>query len=111
MAHIKLADLTAAQDTVELFDGHTYTVQRLTRSVQKDLEKVDEKLKAISESDDSDAGVGVMIDGLAALLKPVNGSPAVRKTLMDAWKADDLDLGQISALFEAVQETGVKRPT
>jgi hypothetical protein len=111
LAHIKLADLTAEPTTVELFDGHTYTVKTITRSVQKDLEKVDQSMQGLGDDADSDKGVGVIIDGLAALLAPVNGSPAVKKLLTDKWKADELDLQQINALYEAVQETGVKRPT
>jgi hypothetical protein len=110
LAHIKLADLTAEPTTVEMFD-HEYTVKTITRSVQKDLEKVDEALEALGGDDDSDKGVGVIIDGLAALLAPVNGNPAVKKLLTEKWKADELSLQQINALYESVQEAGVKRPT
>jgi hypothetical protein len=111
LAHIKLADLTAETTTVELFDGHTYTVQTITRSVQKNLEKVDAAMQALSDDDDADKGVGVIIDGLAALLAPVNGGPPVKKMLTDAWKADKLSLQQINALYENVQQLGVARPT
>lgn len=110
MARISLADLTADPTIVDMFD-HDYEVQAITRSVQKNLERVDQAMKALTADDESDKGVGVIIDGLAALLKPVNGGPPVKKALTDAWKQDLLSLDQINALYEAVQETGVKRPT
>src|SRR4051812_37597806 len=110
MPKITLADLTAEPTEIELF-GHSYRVLAIVRSVQKKLEKAQPHLEKLGEEEDSDKVVDVLTDALAALLAPDAGAPAPKKALMDAWKADEIGLGQISALLERVQEAAVARPT
>ena len=110
MGKITLADLTREATTVEMFE-HTYTVLPITRSVQKKLEKVQPALSALGDEEDSDKAVAVLADAIDVLLAPGNGAPPAKKLLVDAWKADNLNLTQIHALFDGVQEASVVRPT
>lgn len=107
---IKIGTGTSPEpDVVELFD-HRFTVKRVTRSVQKGLEGVDKKLRAMGDSDDADKIVALMAEGLDALLAPNGSGVPAKKVLTDAWKADDLALDQINQLYEQVQESATKRP-
>lgn len=110
MGKITLAELTNEATTVEMFE-HAYTVLRITRSVQKKLEKVQPALDAAKEEEDSDKVVSVLADAIDALLTPGDGAPAAKKLLVDCWKTDKLDLAQLNALFDGVQEAAVARPT
>jgi hypothetical protein len=110
MPKITLADLTSEPTTVELF-GHAYRVNAITRSVQKRLEKIQPLIDNLQDEDDSDKSIATLADALAELLEPEEDAPSPKKTITDAWKADKLNLGQINALFERVQEAAVARPT
>jgi hypothetical protein len=103
------ADNLPEPDTVELFD-HKFTVRRITRSVQKGLEAVDRKLQASQDEEDADKIVGLMAEGLDALLAPNGKQTPAKKVLVDAWKADDLSLDQMRSLYEQVQESAALRP-
>jgi hypothetical protein len=103
------ADTAPEPDSVELF-GHTFTVKRVTRSVQKGLEGVDKKLRAMNDDEDADKIVTLMAEGLDALLAPNGQGVPAKKVLVDAWKQDDLALDQINQLYEQVQESATKRP-
>lgn len=96
-------------DVVEMFE-HRFTVRRVTRSVQTALETVDKKLRALDESVEGDKLVGLMAEGLDAMLAPNGKGKAAKTVLMDAWKADDLSLDQVNQLYEGVQESATKRP-
>lgn len=111
MAVIRIGtDNLPEPDVVELFD-HKFTVKRVTRSVQKQLETVDKKLQAASD-EDGDVIVGLMAEGLDALLANGNGSKTAAKTvLVKAWKDDTLSLDQVQSLYLSVQESASKRPT
>lgn len=109
MARITLADLTAEPTTVELFDG-TYRVLAITRSTQKKLDVAEKKLSE-SESEDSDELVALLIGVIAEIVEPVESAPPIKKTLLDAWKADKVGLGQLRGLYESVQEAALARPT
>lgn len=110
MAVIRIgADNLPEPDVVEVFD-HKFTIRRVTRSVQKGLEAVDRKLRSAQDEDDSDKIVALMAEGLDALLEPNGKATPAKKVLMDLWKADDLSLDQINRLYEAVQESGTRRP-
>lgn len=110
MAVIRIgADNLPEPDVVELFD-HKFTVRRITRSVQKNLERVDKKVQDATGEEDSDKVVSTMAEGLDAMLEP-NGKQTPAKTLLvQLWKDDTLSLDQITQLYEAVQESAAKRP-
>jgi vacuolar-type H+-ATPase subunit E/Vma4 len=110
MAVIRIgADNLPDPDVVELFD-HKFTVRRVTRSVQKGLETVDKKLRAMGNEEDGDKIVALMAEGLDSLLAPNGKATPAKKVLADAWKADELSLDQLSSLYESVQESAAKRP-
>jgi hypothetical protein len=110
MAVIKIGvDNLPERDKVELF-GHTFTVRRVTRSVQKNLEAVDKKLRTMDENADGDRIVAAISDGLDAMLEPNGSKTPAKQVLSEAWKKDDLDLVQVQTLYEQVQESGAKRP-
>ena len=106
---IKIGAERPEADSIELFD-HKFTVKRVTRSVQKALEAVDKKLKALDENTDGDKLVNVMAEGLDAMLESNGGGVPAKKLLVDLWKSDDLSLDQINQLYEGVQESATKRP-
>jgi hypothetical protein len=110
LAKITLADLTAEATTLDMF-GHTYRVLAITRSVQKKLEKAQPLLDTLEDEDDGDKVVTSLADVIDALLAPEDEAPAAKKVLLDAWKADQLGLSVVGALFEKVQEAAVARPT
>jgi hypothetical protein len=103
-------DNTPEPVEVYLFE-HKYLLRRITRSVEKNLNKIDKKLKEL-EDDDSDKVVAIMGEGLTALLQN-NGteSPDPKKVITDAWKADDLALHQLQDLYDGLQEAAMERPT
>lgn len=110
MAIIRIgADTGPEPDVVELFE-HRFTVRRVTRSVQKQLEATDKKLRALDDSIESDRLITIMAEGLDVLLQPNGDKVAAKKVLVDAWKADQLALDQINQLYESVQESATKRP-
>lgn len=110
MPKITLADLTSEPTTVELFEC-SYSVKTLTRSVQKQLEKVQPKLAAINKQDDSDQAIALLADAFDVLLAPENGSPPAKKTITEAWKRDEITVGQLGALFDQVEKASAARPT
>jgi hypothetical protein len=110
MGKITLADLTREPTTLELFDN-TYRVNAITRSVQKKLEKVQPIIENLADEDDGDKVVAMMVDAIEPLLTPAEGSQAVKRVLVDAWKADNLSLDMLAALFDKVQEASAARPT
>ena len=104
-------------DTVEMFD-HKFTVRRVTRSVQKDLEQVEKKLRAAQreiasgeDETDGDAIVGLLCEGISAVLAPNGKQTAAKTVLMKAWKDEALDIADFWDLYERVQESAAKRPT
>lgn len=103
------ADTAPEPDVVELLD-HTFTIRRVTRSVQKKLEQVDKKLRALDADADGDQVVAAMADGLDALLEPNGQRKAAKTVLVELWKTDVLALDQINQLYESVQESATKRP-
>lgn len=113
---IRLGGEDNAPEPVEVYlFEHKYLLRRITRSVQKQLEKVDKKLKttvAADDGEDSDRVVAVLGEGLAALLQN-NGteSPDPKKVITDSWKADELDLRQLEELYDGLQEAAMERPT
>jgi hypothetical protein len=113
---IRLGGDDNAPEPVEVYIfEHKYHLRRITRSVQKNLEKVDKALAAAAkgeDGDDSDKIVAIMGDGLAALLQS-NGTnaPNPKKVIVDSWKADELDLTQLSDLYDGLQEAATDRPT
>ena len=110
MAVIRIgADNVPEPDIVELFD-HKFTIKRVTRSVQKQLELTDKKLRGLGEDADGDKVVTAISEGLNALLAPNGKQTAAKTVLLDMWKKDQLGLDQIGQLYEAVQESAAKRP-
>lgn len=110
MANITLADLTGEPTRLDMF-GYTYEVLTLTRSVQKKLEKIQPLLDTLEDEEDADKVVATMVDSIDALLDPQENAPAAKKILVEAWKADKLDLGVVRRMFDRVQEAAVARPT
>lgn len=108
---ITLADPSGDPVKVELFEHH-YILKPVTRSVQKALEKIEGRLAQAAEDDDSDKFVGLVADGMDALLT-ANGTPVppAKKVIQDAWKQDRLSLGQLRGLYESIQEAAAERPT
>jgi hypothetical protein len=106
---IKIGGEQREPDTIELFD-HKFTVKRVTRSVQKKLEAADKKVRELGEDADSDRVVAIIADGCDALLEPNGKATAAKTVINQLWKSDDLGLDQIQELYEALQESAVKRP-
>lgn len=113
---IRLGGADNAPEPVEVYIfEHKYHLRRITRSVQKQLEKIDKRLTALSQGpdgDDSDKVVAILGEGLGALLQD-NGteSPDPKKVITDSWKGDTLDLTQLNELYEELQEAATERPT
>jgi hypothetical protein len=103
------ADTRPEQDAIELYE-HKFMIRRVTRSVQKGLEAVDKKLRALDAEADGDKIVPVMAEGLDALLEPNGGGVPAKKVIVDLWKDETLSLDEINQLYEAVQENAAKRP-
>lgn len=110
MPRITLADLTAEPTTIEMFE-HTYRVNSITRSVQKQLEKVQPLIENLKDEDDGDKVIAAIAGAIDALLRPEDGAPPAKRVILDAWKADQVSLDVVSALFDKVQEASVSRPT
>jgi len=103
------ADTAPEPDSIELLD-HKFTIRRVTRSVQKQLETVDKNLRALADDADGDEVVKAMAEGLDALLEPNGQKKAAKTVLLELWKTDVLALDQINELYESVQESATKRP-
>lgn len=110
MSKITLADLTAEPTTVELF-GSEYRVLAMTRSTQKKFEAAEKTLEGLENEADSDKAVTTLAGVIDSLLAPVESGPAAKKVIADAWKRDELSLGQLRALNNRVQEASLARPT
>jgi hypothetical protein len=96
---------------VVVFFEQKYTVRRVTRSVQKALEKSDIKVKAAVENDDSDMLVAAMADGMDALLDPDGHEVPAKKAITEAWKGDKLSAEDLQTMYQQLQESAVQRPT
>jgi hypothetical protein len=110
---IRIGGEDNAPEPVEVYIfKQKYLLRRITRSVQKKLEKFDKALEAAREGDDSDKLVAAMGDGVSALLMN-NGteSPDPKQLIVQLWKDDTLDLTQLLELYEELQEASVERPT
>ncbi len=99
---------------VELF-GKTYSIRQVTKTVQKRLEDIQDRLNQAAQNDDADgdAVVAILADGIDALLaiEGQHRTPA-KKVLMDRWEADKLSLTQLQQIFEGLQEEELEaRPT
>ena len=101
----------APDPDVVVFFAQRYTIRRVTRSVQKLLEKADERVKDAVESDDSDKLVSAMAEGMDALLAPDGHDVPAKKAIGEAWKQDKLSADDLQTLYEQMQESAVQRPT
>lgn len=112
MRTVKLNGNLAAEPTVvDLFDKK-YRLKPITRSVQKGLEAVQDKLSGLGEDADGDAVVDVITDGFDVLLG-IEGQhrTSAKKLLLSKWNADELAVDQLEQFFEALQEAAAARPT
>lgn len=109
MSRITLADLTAETTTFDLFGG-SYQVRTMSRSVQKKYDAAQQTLVDY-EGDDGDKAFALLADAIDALLEPLEGAQPMKKALVDAWKRDEVHLGQARALYERTQEAALARPT
>lgn len=92
---------------VDLFDKQ-FTLRRVTRSVQRELERVE---KAIREADDGDTVVGLLGEGMDAMLKPEQHRTSAKKLIGDRWESDELSIGDVNQLFVDLQEkAAAERP-
>jgi hypothetical protein len=110
MAVIRIGvDNVPEPDVVELFE-HKFTIKRVTRSVQKQLEATDKKLRGLGDDADGDTLVQTIAEGLDVLLAPNGQKTAAKTVLLKHWRADELTLDQIGQLYEGVQESAARRP-
>lgn len=98
-------------DKIQIFE-HTFTIRRVTRSVQKKIEVADRKLNEALQNPDADGDVVVaaIVDACDVLLEP-NGQKTLAKTvLLKAWKDETLAVDQLHQLYEGMQEAAARRP-
>lgn len=92
---------------VDLYDKQ-FTLRRVTRSVQREIERVE---LALREADDGDTVVDLLAEGMDALLKPDQHRTTARKLISDRWKADELSVGDVNQFFLDLQEkAAAERP-
>jgi hypothetical protein len=98
---------------VELWDGHTYTLRDVTKSVSANIEKAAENLGKLAEDAPDDDQVSALCDLLAVMLKPSGDAPPVRDVLWKRWEDDELGIDWIGAFVESLQEQAEarRRPT
>jgi hypothetical protein len=99
---------------VELF-GKAYRLKPITKTVQKNLEKVTADLNSAFADEDADGDriVKVLAEGIDALLgiEGAHRTPA-KKVILDRWDADKLSVTQLNQIFEGLQEQeATARPT
>ena len=100
-------------DVVILFD-QKFTVRRITRSVQKALEKVEPRIaEEFKDPDgDSDKLVSLLAEGIDALLAPDGHAKHAKAVLTGAWKDDRLGIDDLADLYNGLQNTKAEdRPT
>ena len=92
---------------VDLYDK-PFTLRRVTRSVQQEIERVE---KALRDADDGDTVVDLLGEGMDALLKPDQHRTPAKKLIADRWKADELSVGDVNRFFIDLQEkAAAERP-
>jgi hypothetical protein len=112
---IRLGAEDNAPEPVEVYlFEHKYLLRKITRSVEKALDKAQKKMDALKDDEDGDADkvVALLGEGLGVLLMN-NGteSPDPKKVITDAWKADTLGLSELTELYDGLQEAAMERPT
>jgi len=101
------APRTEGRPEVELYD-RIFVTRPVTKSVQKNLEPVLEKLNGAQAAD---AAMLAIAEGLDLLLMPANGQrTSASKLVQENWDAEKLELGDLVVFFEDIQEL-TTRPT
>lgn len=102
--------------SVELFDKK-FTLRRVTRSVQIELEKAQRELNALiardeDESVTADALVACFAEAVDALLKPDEHRTAAKKIIGEKWQQDEITLAEIRGFADQLQEdAAAERPS
>lgn len=89
--------------------GRIFTLRKVTRSVQRTISELSEKLDVTTDDDEAVVLFGDLIDAVA---QPANGQ---RKTagglINEKWLADELEVAEIQRFAVEVQEAAAERPT
>lgn len=102
------APRTEGRPEVELFE-RVFVTQPGTKPRVKELDPILERINRATTTDDALAAI---CDGLDVVLAPVNGQRTTAgKLVRDNWDAGNLELADLSAFFEDVQELVSARPT
>ena len=94
---------------IELWD-RVFVTRPITKSVERQILDLEAKLEQAASSDDAVALFGELID---ALTEPTGGQKKTASAvIVEKWEADKLEMAQIAAFVEQVQEAAAAgRPT
>lgn len=88
--------------------GRLFVTRRVSRSVNKKITDINERLSAAANDDEAFELVAEMMD---ALLAPTGGQKKTAgQVLREKWEADELFLDQIEEFSRQVQESAVQGP-
>lgn len=103
-----LGPATPLNVEVDLF-GRLFTLKTVTRSVQRSMDEMLERLNAAGEADDVVNAVGDLFD---LLLAPTNGQRTTpKKIVADKWQGDELTLASLLAFLGDLQVAVESPPT
>lgn len=89
--------------------GKVYTTRRVSRSVNKQINEINEKIRAAAGDDEAFEALAELMD---LLLEPEKGKrKKAGDVLREKWEADELFLDQINAFSESVVEAAMSPPT
>jgi hypothetical protein len=90
---------------VDLFDRQ-FTLRRVTRSVQIELEKTQATLTRLINDDDAtgDALVECFASAVDALLAPDGHRTSAQKIIVEKWNADEITLPEVRGFADQLQE-------
>ena len=110
MARISLGGQAAVEAIeVELWD-RVFAVRPITRSVQNKVDELQAKLNAAADADEA---VALFAEQIGTLAEPTGGQKKTASAvIVEKWEADELEMAQIAAFVEQVQEAAAAgRPT